>query len=84
MLPTQVEPCLHCVGIVRQVRGRCTDSAAHSLLGIIAARTLNATCAIEPRPMHFSRVHALGVPRIHSTLCVGLSITMEISVTVNE
>ena len=61
--PTRVEPRLHCVSIEWQVRGRCVGSAAHSPLH-----------AIEPRPTHFARVRALGVPRTHNAahaLCVG-------------
>ena len=72
--PTRVEPRLHCVGIEWQVRGRCMGSAAHSPLHAIAARALSAARAIEPRPTHFARVRALGVPRTHNAaraLCVG-------------
>ena len=72
--PTRVEPQLHCVGIEWQVRGRCVGSAAHSSLHVIAARALSAARAIEPRPTHFARVRALGVPRTHNAaraLCVG-------------
>ena len=72
--PTRVEPRLHCVGIEWQVRGRCVGSAAHSPLHAIAARALSAARAIEPRPTHFARVRALGVPRTHNAaraLCVG-------------
>ena len=71
---TRVEPRLHCVGIEWQVRGRCVGSAAHSPLHAIAARALSAARAIEPRPTHFARVRALGVPRTHNAaraLCVG-------------
>ena len=64
--PTRVEPRLHCVGIEWQVRGRCVGSAAHSPLHAIAARALSAAPAIEPRPTHFVRVRALGVPRTHN------------------
>ena len=64
--PTRVEPRLHCVGIEWQVRGRCVGSAAHSPLHAIAARTLSAARAIEPRPTHFARVRALGAPRTHN------------------
>ena len=70
--PTRVEPRLHCVGIDWQVRGRCVGSAAHSPLHAIAALALSAARAIEPRPTHFARVRALGVPRTHNaarTLC---------------
>ena len=72
--PTRVEPRLHCVGIAWQVRGRCVGSAAHSPLHAIAARALSAARAIEPRPTHFARVRALGVPRTPKAaraLCVG-------------
>ena len=72
--PTRVEPRLHCVGIEWQVRGRCVGSAAHSSLHAIAARAFSAARAIEPRPTHFARVRALGVPRTHNAaraLCVG-------------
>ena len=72
--PTRVEPRLHCVGIEWQVRGRCVGSAAHSPLHAIAARALSAARAIEPRPTHFARVRALGVPRTHiaaRALCAG-------------
>ena len=62
--PTRVEPRLHCVGIEWQVRGRCVGSAAHSTLHAIAARALSAARAIEPRPTHFARVRALGVPAL--------------------
>ena len=60
--PTRVEPRLHCVGIEWQVRGRCMGSAAHSPLHALAARALSAARAIEPRPTHFARFPALGVP----------------------
>ena len=60
--PTRVEPRLHYVGIARQVRGRCTGSAAHSLFRAIAAHALSAARKIEPRSTHFARVSALGVP----------------------
>ena len=79
--PTRVEPQLHCVGIEWQVRGRCVGSAAHSTLHAIAARALSAARAIEPRPTHFARVRALGVPALITqpahfararALCVGL------------
>ena len=66
--PTRVEPRFHCVGIEWQVRGRCVGSAAHSPLHAIAARALSAARAIEPRPTHFARVRALGVPRSPRTL----------------
>ena len=59
---------------LRKVWGRCVGSAAHSPLHAIAARTLSTACAIEPRPTHFTRVCALGVPRTHNAaraLCVG-------------
>ena len=62
--PTRVEPRLHCVDIEWQVRGRCVGSAAHSPLHAIAARALSAARAIEPRPTHFARVRALGVPAL--------------------
>ena len=58
--PTRVEPPLHCVGIEWQLRGRCVGSAAHSPLALSAAR------AIEPGPMHFVRICALGVPRTYN------------------
>ena len=64
--PTRVEPRLHCVGIEWQMRGRCVGSAAHSPLRAIAARALSVARAIEPRPTHFARVRALGVPRTHN------------------
>ena len=64
--PTRVEPRLHCVGIEWQVRGRCVGSAAHSPLHAIAARALSAARAIEPRPTHFARFRALGVPPTHN------------------
>ena len=66
--PTRVEPPLHCVGIEWQLRGRCVGSAAHSPLALSAAR------AIEPGPMHFVRIRALGVPRTYNearALCTG-------------
>ena len=64
--PTRVESRLHCVGIEWQVRGRCVGSAAHSPLHAIAACALSAARTIEPRPTHFARVRALGVPRTHN------------------
>ena len=64
--PMRVEPRFHCVGIEWQVRGSCVGSAAHSPLQAIEARALSAARAIEPRPMHFARVRALGVPRTHN------------------
>ena len=61
--PTRVEPRLYYVGIAWQVQGKCVGSAAHSPLHAIAARALRAARAVEPRPMHFAHVRALGVPR---------------------
>ena len=68
---------VHCVGIARQVHGRCAGRAAHSLVCAIAVGTLSVARAIEPRPMHFAHGCALGVPRTHSqshALCMGLCI----------
>ena len=49
MCPTQVEPCLHCVGIVRQVRGRCTDSVSHTSGTLF---TLCGHCEAGAREVH--------------------------------
>ena len=54
--PMRMEPRFQCMGIERQVRGRCVNSATLSPLRAIVARALSASCAIEPRPMHSARI----------------------------